>query len=184
VGEPTHSERTAVHEASHALVALVFGVVVTEIRLRPGRVRFGAVMEDPMCDLCVRLAGAAGERIAFSDYDPPGFDPLEGCQDDRARADDAAWRATFDLDEMDALKAEAHSRVTDLLSENWTEVEDLAVALLKSPGGVICDPNSPSGQGPSEMAPVGDSCAGEGRLFTPFRAALSRPARIGGGVQS
>jgi hypothetical protein len=130
-------ERHALHEAGHAVACVLGGVAVAKVTLdataQGSKVTFAAEILDPTVEVLVRLAGNAAEGLAFGSYDPTAS------VDDRARAADAAWRATRDLYAADTLVCESRAAVRDLLSDHWPAVEAIALALLEGSGTLSGD---------------------------------------------
>lgn len=118
-------DRSAVHEAAHAVVACGFGHPLESVRIRPTGLTTLASLDrwQPGQELYFRLAGSVAEEIAF------GSGELLGS--DRGWVDRIADRMTGGtLDEIDGLIEAGRTVVRKLLGEYWSDLERLAAALL------------------------------------------------------
>lgn len=123
-------ERTSVHEAGHVVAAEALGVAVRDARVYisgPGGLTrfFGDV--DPRRYVPILLAGSAAEELAFGAFD------ADGARNDRAKAD--YWASELyrpsDIDTLDEMVAIERRRVAALLAGRWTDLERVALRLLR-----------------------------------------------------
>jgi hypothetical protein len=129
--EPCRTERVAIHEAGHAVVARLHRLPVASVTIYPrGRVRFvDPITRDPWAALMTYLASAAAEMRAFGDADEVG-----------CGADTTCARGYADIlgeDDRAAVLADATTRCRSIVDRHWAEIERVALQVLASPNGVL-----------------------------------------------
>jgi len=125
---PSKLERYSIHEASHAVITLHFGIAIRDVAVARsgGLIRFSADLDDPETEVFIRLAGEVGECLAF------GFlDDEASSREDRAFAYQAAFQVTRDVDSAIRLEHDSRAFVRQLLADRWMDVEHVAIALLE-----------------------------------------------------
>jgi ATP-dependent Zn protease len=134
---PTDRERTAYHEAGHAVLHHHFGHRIQSVTIEAAGSTLGLTRVNRELDfsgdaldrdevekeLIIALAGERSEEIAFRQ--PPDF----GLDQDRETADRLLEQ--FPVDIGDEIYDSAFRRSRELLEERWTSVQKLAHALLK-----------------------------------------------------
>ena len=126
-------ERTALHEAGHAVAALALGISIESARASEygGETRFFVTPAEipPAAALVVSVAGAAAEQLAVGATDV--------ADDDRAWAERSAFELVPDLDGLDDVLERAKAVALELLTHRWRMVNAVALALLQAGGNRV-----------------------------------------------
>ena len=112
----------SLHEASHAVMALLVGASVVEVRLRDSKLCQRGPAHDDLSEVLIKFAGVGGELIHFNDEDWSFRFRSSGRGDWR---DAGPYIERIGGDRRAVIK-QTKAAVTRLLTENWVWVVAVA----------------------------------------------------------